>query len=137
MKAVNNITKSDIVFSRFSGKGYAVFASLGKIVKIGRITKDMSNLAMQKSDVCNATSNIIVDSGDGESNSFTQELIALLSLPFITASLFIEQFLFNVISSDVSCSSASDKNIIYLKYLSLPLITCYRWQAFFVQKIVA
>jgi hypothetical protein len=42
-------TNKVIVFSQWSRKNYAIFASLGKLIKIGRVSADISQLALQKS----------------------------------------------------------------------------------------
>jgi hypothetical protein len=40
--------KNTIVFSQWSRKSYAVFASLGKVIKIGRVSADISDKSLIK-----------------------------------------------------------------------------------------
>lgn len=47
MKYVFPIKKM-IVFSQWSGKSFAIFASLGKIIKIGRVSVDISDKSLVK-----------------------------------------------------------------------------------------
>jgi hypothetical protein len=49
MKGMNHISKKQIVFSQWSRKRYAIFASLGKVVKIARVSVDICNKALKKS----------------------------------------------------------------------------------------
>jgi hypothetical protein len=49
MKNINYIHDSRIVFSQWSGKNYAVFASLGRVVKIAALSVDICIQAVKKS----------------------------------------------------------------------------------------
>ena len=51
MKQTLSIRRPQLVFSRWSRKSYAVFISLGKVVKIGRLAVDICRMAMLKSAV--------------------------------------------------------------------------------------
>lgn len=51
MKQNRTIRNQQIVFSRWSRKSYAIFCSLGKTVKIARLSIDICRMAMMKSAV--------------------------------------------------------------------------------------
>jgi len=122
MGAVNNITYNHIVFTRFTGKNYAVFASLGKIVKIGHVNEDTADKAIQKSSLCNTATDVC--NSEEKSDSPLEKLTLLLSSSFIIANILIkeilEQFSLNDMISETSSLHYSIIN--KLKYLSLPLI---------------
>ena len=50
MRKKNSITTSTYVFSKWSRKGYAIFASLKKIINIGRLTVDLCCIAQLKNE---------------------------------------------------------------------------------------
>ena len=59
MNRLKHIGKNSIIFSRWSRKNYAIFASLGKVVKIARLKTDVCILALEKSAaITNNTANL-------------------------------------------------------------------------------
>ena len=48
MQKSKNIQKQILVFSKWSRKGFAVFASLGKVVKIGQLNVEICKQAIKK-----------------------------------------------------------------------------------------
>ncbi|MBI9065828.1 MAG: hypothetical protein JEZ09_00970 [Salinivirgaceae bacterium] len=48
MQQKNYISKKSLTFSKWSRKGYAVFASLGKVVKIGQLNVEICKQAIKK-----------------------------------------------------------------------------------------
>lgn len=49
--------KKTVVFSKWSRKKFAIFASLGKLVKIGRVSADICDKALQKTSELTGLSN--------------------------------------------------------------------------------
>jgi len=58
MKDIKYIQNSRIVFSQWSGKNYAVFASLGKVVNIAVLSVDICVQAVKK---CSSVINSLLD----------------------------------------------------------------------------
>ena len=48
MQTVNNLFHNQVVFSQWSRKSYAIFASLHRVVKIARLSIDVCNSALLK-----------------------------------------------------------------------------------------
>lgn len=81
MKKQLHIVSISSVFSQWSRKNYAVFAGLGKQIKISRVSADISDLALLKTNSCKS-----VQSG------FLNTLW-LASVYFFHILLFLKQFL--------------------------------------------
>ncbi len=88
MNSQKTVNPSGLIFSRWSRKGYAVFASLGKVVKIGRIAVDICRVAILKTSALKEGSarlltNIVRDSKDDEDIDFTELISQLLMLQLL------------------------------------------------------
>lgn len=104
------IKEQKIVFSQWSGKNYAVFASLGKVVKIGVLAIDICMQSIKKS---SSIINSICDTGDFKdflSDEFGEASIDIISF------LFGDFILQPVILCSNSDSSAFDNLLNIKKY---------------------
>ena len=93
MREKYNISRKNLVFSQWSGKKYAAFASLGRVVVIAHVSADICNASLKKntsiagfSKVCGYLQNM----GDEISNNL-QNLLDIGIDVWLNAIAFIKQ----------------------------------------------
>ena len=73
MKQNRTIRNQQIVFSRWSRKSYAIFCSLGKTVKIARLSIDICRMAMMKSAVLKELQQLFASPKNHQDDATEQE----------------------------------------------------------------
>ena len=73
MKQNRTIRNQHIVFSRWSRKSYAIFCSLGKTVKIARLSIDICRMAMMKSAVLQEMQQLFASPKNHQNDTTEQE----------------------------------------------------------------
>ncbi|GEM_PF-3317753 len=117
MKNNSNILSLPIVFKKWTGKSYAIFSSLGMIIKIGHLSIDTSNQAIKKA---NSSECILNFSSNGNTNNiiqlFSDEITLLLLLPLLSIIDTISTIFLSFISANNDKINHANKIILNLKY---------------------
>jgi hypothetical protein len=81
MRNSGSIRSKQIVFSRWSRKNYAIFCSLGKSIKIARISIEICKVAMLKSSVIREMAQLFTSSqtNEGETSDAASEPPAIIA----------------------------------------------------------
>ncbi len=90
MQEIKNAYNKPIIFSKWSGKKYAIFASLHRVVNIARISIDICKASLLKSNTLNSLINLFEKDNLEEEDTDWEELQDSLLLKQLIPSIALD-----------------------------------------------